>query len=94
MTRCQLLIRDDAGDGSGGQEWFRADRDCKSYLDETNVGGLLAEALTADVEAVLADKTSLVGADAAVKNLSVSHMFLSLMNDPNRFHIYPSSFSC
>ncbi|KAH9871394.1 hypothetical protein IAQ61_005573 [Plenodomus lingam] len=36
-----------------------------SYLDETNVGGLLAEALTADVKAVLADQTSRVGADAA-----------------------------
>ena len=34
-------------------------------LDETDVGGLLTEALTADVEPVLADKTSLVGADAA-----------------------------
>lgn len=35
-------------------------------LDETNVGGLLAEALTADVKAVLADQTSRVGADAAL----------------------------
>lgn len=38
-----------------------------SYLGESNVGGLLTEALTADVEAVLADETGLVGADAAVK---------------------------
>lgn len=37
-----------------------------SYLDETDVGALLAEALTADVEAVLSDETSRVGADAAV----------------------------
>ena len=37
------------------------------YLDETDVGALLAEALTADVEAVLADETSRVGADAAVQ---------------------------
>jgi hypothetical protein len=36
-----------------------------SYLDESNIGGLLSEALTADVEAVLADETGLVGADAA-----------------------------
>ena len=35
-------------------------------LDETDVGRFLTEALTADVEAVLADETSLVGADAAV----------------------------
>ena len=38
-----------------------------SYLDETDISALLAEALTADVEAVLADKTSLVGADTAVQ---------------------------
>ena len=44
----------------------------ESYLDETNVGGLLAEALTADVEAVLADQTSGVGADAAVEVMSAS----------------------
>jgi hypothetical protein len=38
-----------------------------SYLDETDVGGLLTEALTAEVEAVLADETGLVGADTAVQ---------------------------
>jgi hypothetical protein len=38
-----------------------------SYLDEANVRGLLTEALTADVEAVLADQTGLVGADTAVR---------------------------
>jgi hypothetical protein len=36
------------------------------YLDESNVGALLPEALTADVQAILADETSGVGADAAV----------------------------
>lgn len=36
-----------------------------SYLGEADVVGLLAEALTADVQAVLADETSLVGADTA-----------------------------
>lgn len=42
-----------------------------SYLGEANVGGLLTEALTADVESVLADETGLVGADtAAKKNMS------------------------
>lgn len=34
---------------------------------ETDVGGLLTEALTADVQAVLADETGLVGADTAVR---------------------------
>lgn len=34
-------------------------------LDEADVVRLLTEALTADVEAVLADQTGLVGADAA-----------------------------
>jgi len=34
-------------------------------LDESDICGSLAEALTADVEAVLADETSWVSADAA-----------------------------
>ena len=42
-----------------------------AYLDETDVGGLLPEALTADVKAVLADQTSGVGADAAVGALAI-----------------------
>jgi len=42
---------------------------CKPYLDETDVGALLPEALTADVEAVLADETSRVGADTAVQSV-------------------------
>jgi hypothetical protein len=40
-----------------------------TVLDEANVGALLTEALTADVEAVLADQTSRVGADAAVSTV-------------------------
>lgn len=47
-----------------------------SYLDEANVGALLAEALTADVEAVLADQTSRVGADAAVSTMLATAHFL------------------
>jgi hypothetical protein len=39
----------------------------QNYLDESNIGGLLAEALTADVEAILADQTSFVSADTAKK---------------------------
>jgi hypothetical protein len=42
------------------------------YLDEANVGRLLTEALTADVKAVLADQTGLVGADTAKLKLQVS----------------------
>ena len=37
-------------------------------LVETNVLSLLSEALTAEVELVLADKTSLVLADSAISN--------------------------
>jgi hypothetical protein len=37
------------------------------YLGESNISTLLPEALTADVEAVFADETGLVGADAAVQ---------------------------
>lgn len=36
-----------------------------SYLSEPNILALLSEALSADVETVLADQTGLVGADAA-----------------------------
>ena len=41
----------------------------ESYLGEADISGLLAEALTADVESVLADQTGLVGADAAIFSL-------------------------
>lgn len=58
-----------------------------AYLDETNVGALLAEALTANVEAVLANETGRVGADAAV-HISVStcpnHPYA-----PSVFHFMP-----
>ena len=51
-----------------------------AYLDETNVGGLLTEALTADVQAVLADETGGVGANAAVeeKNRQPDVLFFGL----------------
>jgi hypothetical protein len=42
------------------------------YFDESNVRSLLSEALTADVQAILADQTSLVGADTALLQLSAS----------------------
>lgn len=38
-----------------------------THLDEADIRGLLTEALTADVEAILADQTSLVSADAAIE---------------------------
>ena len=40
------------------------------YLNETNIGALLPEALAADIETVLADQTSGVGADAAIHIVS------------------------
>lgn len=40
-------------------------RVCLTVLDKSNIGGLLTEALTADVQAVFADETSFVGADTA-----------------------------
>lgn len=43
-----------------------APRTPKSHLDKANVGRLLPEALAADVEAVLADETGAMGANAAV----------------------------
>lgn len=38
---------------------------CSAYLDEADVSSLLAEALTADVEAILADDTVAVTAHTA-----------------------------
>lgn len=37
------------------------------YLVETNIVGVLAEALTAEIEVVLADEGSTLGADTATK---------------------------
>lgn len=51
---------------------FGGDLGLRIYLDETNVGGLFTETLTADVETVFADETGLVGADTAVKFSSAS----------------------
>ncbi len=48
---------------SGGQALRRA----AAHLDKTDVLGVLAEALPADVEPVLADQAPVVGADAAAR---------------------------
>jgi hypothetical protein len=55
----------------------------KSYLDESDVGSLLSEALTADVEAVLADETGSVGADTADRSISIYSSYGSLRS-PSR----------
>ena|SRR5579862_4096613 len=47
------------------------------YLDETDICGFFSKALTADVEAVFADQTGFVGADAA-------RWFVSLIRFPQR----------
>ena len=46
-----------------------------SHLGESNVGRFFSEALTADVQAVLADQTSLVLADAAIPSSSAPDHF-------------------
>jgi hypothetical protein len=38
-----------------------------TYLDETNIGGVLSEALSADVHVVLTDQAVSVAADSAVQ---------------------------
>ena len=57
--------------GSTGKATMRTTLDVRrgerAHLLETDGGSLLAEALTAEVKAVLADETSLVGAEAAAK---------------------------
>lgn len=61
-------------------------------LVEANVGGLLTEALTADVQAVLADETGLVGADTAVRNPMLAPcplhatLYLPILRDFILFH--------
>lgn len=49
---------------------------------ETNVGGSLSEALTADVQTVLSDQTSVRGADSA---LSRTLTVVSWVGEPNVF---------
>jgi hypothetical protein len=46
----------------------KASKAGRTDLDETDILGLFSEALTADKEAVLANKTGSVGADAAAKD--------------------------
>ena len=57
--------------GSTGKATLRTTLDVRrgerAHLLETDGGSLLAEALTAEVEAVLADETGLVRAEAAVE---------------------------
>ena len=56
------------------QPVFHNTRIALAYLGEANVGRLLTEALTADVQAVLADETGLVSADTAAVLLALSSM--------------------
>ena len=44
----------------------------RAYLDKSDISGLLAEALTADIETVFSNKTSLVCADSASGMLAVA----------------------
>lgn len=37
------------------------------YLVETNIAGVLAEALTAEIKVILADEGSTLGADTAIR---------------------------
>jgi hypothetical protein len=43
-----------------------------AYLDKSDVSGLLAEALAADVETVFSNKTSFVCADSAGRMLAIA----------------------
>lgn len=52
-----------------------------AYLDETDILALLTETLTADVEAVFADETGSVGADAAVKRRMLVCLFLCFLKE-------------
>lgn len=56
-------------------------------LVEANVGGLLTEALTADVQAVLADETGLVSADTAVEEPMLASLLLVLRSRSPRIFL-------
>jgi hypothetical protein len=49
----------------------------EAYLDESDIRGLLSEALTADVQSILADQTSFVSADTAISQLSAPALISS-----------------
>lgn len=49
------------------------------YLDESDISCLLPEALTANVEAVLANETGLVGANAADRSVSLKLTLRTMM---------------
>jgi hypothetical protein len=54
------------------RKWVNTKAICwkpNTYLDETDSSRLFAEALTAEIEAVFTDKTSLVSAEAATRGL-------------------------
>lgn len=59
-TQYSILLHADANASPAGCEVR-----CSTYLDEPNILALLAEALTADVQAVLPDQTGLVRAHSA-----------------------------
>ena len=60
----------------------------RAHLLETDGGSLLAEALTTEVKAVLADETSLVGAEAAIHPEQHQHFpsFVTLRWDECTHH--------
>ena len=66
-----------------------------SYLDETNVLALFPEALTADVQAILADQTGFVGADAAVRERKYTSAWFFINHHISPFQIvFPRKGCC
>ena len=63
-------------------------------LVEADVGGLLTEALTADVQAVLADQTGLVRADAAVQqpHLNLNPPTTAIMSHESVWYSRPRNY--
>jgi hypothetical protein len=51
----------------------------RAYLDKSDISGLLTEALTADIETVFSNKTSLVCADSAGGMLAIAHNVSGLL---------------
>ena len=89
-SRKSILLLPTASFSNGAAAIIRpgilGERGGKVYLDESNIRGLLSEALTADVQTILSDQTSLVGADTAITTISsCSNLFPSIhLHNPSK----------
>jgi hypothetical protein len=85
-SRKSILLLPTASFSNGAAAIIRpgilGERGGKVYLDESNIRGLLSEALTADVQTILSDQTSFVGADTAITTISSCSNLFPIHSSP------------